>query len=601
MKEPGRSGTALGEPAWLAWVWTVAVLLTAWSFGFTTMQGSDLWWHLAGGRWICQTRTFDFVDSWSFTRHGLPWYNPEWLSQVVFHVWASVLGMTSLVWWKWAVLGGAFFLLFRLLRQVCGSSWAAYLAMFAAAAVGSPFFDIRPQLYTVLGFVAVLAIVVPLRRLWLLPAIFLLWSNLHSGFILGLVALTIGLAAAFFYGETPRRAGALWLSSLAACLINPSGPRALLEPFRFAAASTSPFLRVGEWKPPFEPGGIRSDLYVPALIAFGLSLIVVVAAGLHRKNNGRAIVTSAAIGLVTLVMSLRSRRFIPLFGIAQALLLAPALTLVVRRVIDRASATSWWPRPRLLQIALAVAALLLGSGRLVRFPLSGRAFLYLTAQDSFPVEAMNFVEVNQLAGKVFNFYEWGGYVGLRSEGRLRVFIDGRAGLVFDEATYRRYLQVLGLARGWEDVVWNSDADFVLWPKRRGKQIEALRASGRWRALYSDRVAILLVRAERFPAEAMRPTPDSPWRELSLGWAGSGADHWARAEEHFKRALDAMPNLRSACEGLANVQAKANRMADAEATLDRCQRMFPDPDRRRELLAFFRARPQSARDPDDTSP
>ena len=27
--------------------WWPAVILTCWSFGFTTMQGSDLWWHLA--------------------------------------------------------------------------------------------------------------------------------------------------------------------------------------------------------------------------------------------------------------------------------------------------------------------------------------------------------------------------------------------------------------------------------------------------------------------------------------------------------------------------------------------------------------------------
>jgi hypothetical protein len=40
----------------------LAALLTFWSFGFTTMMGSDLWWHLASGRWIWETRTLNFKD-----------------------------------------------------------------------------------------------------------------------------------------------------------------------------------------------------------------------------------------------------------------------------------------------------------------------------------------------------------------------------------------------------------------------------------------------------------------------------------------------------------------------------------------------------------
>ena len=65
-----------------------------------------------------------------------------------------------------------------------------------------------------------------------------------------------------------------------------------------------------------------------------------------------------------------------------------------------------------------------------------------------------------------------------------------------------------------------------------------------------------------------------------------------AEQHFQRALDLMPNLRSACEWLANVQARSERLAEAEATLDRCQKSFPDPARRRELLTVFRSRAEA---------
>ena len=581
---------AAPEPRSISLRWWPAVILTAWSFGFTTMQGSDLWWHLAGGRWIAQTRTLHFADPFSFTCHGRPWFHPEWLSDLIFYAWATLFGTTALVWWKWGVLVATFGLLFRLLRQIGGHSGAAYLAMLSAAAVGAPFLDIRPQLYTFLGFVVVLSFALPLsRRLWILPLVFLLWANLHSGFLLGLFTIIMVLAISFFYGETPRRAAIIAGTCLLACFINGNGSEAMLWPIRFARDSHSPFLRVAEWLPPYEPGGIRSSLYYPSIAAFVVSLLIVVVSRAYRRQP-RLTLSSVAIGLVTLVLSIRSRRFIPLFGITQSLLLAPALVVVFSWLRQRVlRILPWLDRPRVWPIALPVAALIFSAFRLAPFPLSRNAFLYLTAEDSFPVEAMNFVETNHLEGKVFNLYNWGGYIDWRTEGRLQVFIDGRAGTAFDEKTYRQYLRVMGLYDRWENVVWDSGADFVLWPQRNPQQLENLSRSGRWRPLYSDHVATLLTRTDRPQPEARLPTPDSPWRDVTLGWSASRAHEYATAEGHFRRALQRMPNLRPACEWLAHVQVQSDRLAEAETTLDRCQRMFPEPARRKLLLDLFRAR------------
>jgi hypothetical protein len=223
------------------------------------------------------------------------------------------------------------------------------------------------------------------------------------------------------------------------------------------------------------------------------------------------------------------------------------------------------------------------------YPLSSRAFLYLTSQDSFPVEALNVAEVNQLRGKVFAYYEWGGYVDLRTDGGLQVFIDGRADTVFDDQTYRRYARVHNAAPGWEKVVDDSGADYFLWPRQHHKQIESMQKSGNWRTLYADRVAALLIRADLSSPVPLLPSPDSAWRALALGWRASAAKDWSGATAHFQHALDTMPNLRAACEWLANAQSHNDGMAAAQATLDRCQGLFPDRARRKELLAHFQNR------------
>jgi len=101
------------------------------------------------------------------------------------------------------------------------------------------------------------------------------------------------------------------------------------------------------------------------------------------------------------------------------------------------------------------------------------------------VEALNLIEANHFEGKVFNYYNWGGYIDWRTQGRLQVFIDGRAGTAFDEKTYRQYLAVLACRRAGKTWLGPRKLISFLWPQHSPKQIEQLRKSGHWRVLYSD--------------------------------------------------------------------------------------------------------------------
>jgi len=82
----------------------------------------------------------------------------------------------------------------------------------------------------------------------------------------------------------------------------------------------------------------------------------------------------------------------------------------------------------------------------------------------------------------------------------------------------------------------------------------------------------------------------------LGWAAFRTRDYAAVEGHFQRALQRMPNLRPACEWLADTQSLLGRLAEAEATVERCHRMFPDSERRKQLLDLFRARASASGGP-----
>jgi len=484
------------------------------------------------------------------------------------------------------VLVAAFVMVFLALRKISGNSLAAYLAALLAVATGAPFFDVRPHLYTVLGFAALLHVAVaPSRFRWPVIVGFLFWVNLHGGFLFGLLALSVILLIARLAGEAPRNTLPLWLGCLAAGLANPHGPEAYTFPLRYLFDPQSPYLAVGEWRPPWEAGGVHSVLYYPSVGLFVLAVVAAFVARLHRRQP-RLTFTGMVLGLLALAMSLKSRRFVPLFGIAQGVLLAPVLTIYISRLASRFHIVRWTVFRQYLLPALAA---LLGAWWLHPYPLSSRAFLFLTDEDSFPVEAMNVVEANQISGKVFAFLPWGGYVDLRTNGKLKVYIDGRADAVFDAKTYRRYERVLDLEEGWQDVVDASGAEYFLWPRRQHRHVDTLYESGRWKVLYVDRTAVMLIHADLPRPSSLLPSPESPWREVALGWRAANAKKYAEAEKHFRRALVLMPNLRIACEWLANIHARSDRLAEAEATLKDCRKLFPDPKRYAELLTFFRTR------------
>jgi hypothetical protein len=480
-------------------------------------------------------------------------------------------------------LVGGYVLLFRLLHRLSGSRLGAYAATLFAAAIGAPFLDIRPQLYALPAVALLLdALLVSRRNRRWLPILFLCWVNLHASFMLGLLILTIVLVVEVAWREAWRTKVFLWTACVASCFVNPAGVHALLFPLRYAFDSNSPFRDLNEWRSPWMAGGTQCPLYVPAIIAFAASTAIVFSRPTAR-TNWQLRTTTLMLGLLTLSMSVVSRRFVLHFGLQQALMLSLAgselLSAAAIAVSRRYPITIPGARFGLPAAALGLCALWLRP-----YPLSNKAFLFLSEEDSFPIEAMNMAEANHLGGRTFNYYNWGGYVDYRTDGKVQVFIDGRADTVFDDETYRQYEGVLGLRPGWQDVVDSSGAELVLWPATRASQTNELVRSGRWKTWYRDHVATILVRSHGEQRDVSLDSPESPWRELRLGWTASDVRDWAQAERHFVTALDMMPNLRTACEELVRAKVMGGHRADATSTLERCEADFPDRERYSKMLA-----------------
>lgn len=554
-------------------LWYAAAALTSWSFGYAPVRAGDLWWHLASGRWIVAHHAVAAYDPFGYTSAGRAWVDDAWLSDALLCLWSRAFGLESLAVWKWAALVAGWLLLFRLLVRLSDSYLAGYVAATVGLAVAAPFLDVRPQLVALPCWALVLEGTVGRRPAAWLPLVLAAWANLHASFALGLLTLPLVLAPALRDGSERRRTLVLGALSVGATLLTPYGSQGIARPLLHALAPG--FRGIAEWLPPFEPGGIHSWLY-PYGIATFAGATSALAADPQRRRSAETWV-AIAVGALVLAMSLRSRRFVPLFGMGSTLALALALA--------RPAAALGRRMPALLP---PLAALGLAGWWLAPYPKGLAAFHYLTEDFEFPVDTLDFVEANRLGGNVFAFYGWGGYVDWRTDGRLRVFIDGRGETAFGDETLARYLDVANRRPGWTDVVDRSGADFVLWPRWELADVaETLVHAGHWRVVHEDYTSRLLVRdSVPLPATLTAP-PDSPFRSLAAGMAALQASRFDDARTQLAEALDRAPDLQPACVLLAQVEQLAGNPRAAHATAARCRAAFPDARRDAQLAATLR--------------
>lgn len=574
---------AAAIPGWTRALWYLGAALTFWSFGYTTMRGSDLWWHIAGGRWMWEHGTVWVNDPFSFTAAGKEWLNDAWLSGVSLYLWSEWISVDTLAYWKWLLIIVTWLLLFRLAWRLSGDATSSFLACLLSMSVAAPFLDVRPQLYSFLAWVVLLDMCIarPHPSRWL-PLIMLLWVNLHAGFFLGLICLPVLLLPHFLAGDRSERREVVILAVLAsaACLLNPNGLEVVTRPLLHAFDTQSPFRTLGEWLPPFRPGGIRSPMFPYGIAAFAIGAAVSVWE-VGKNPRDANIPVRIALAALTLVMSLQSRRFVPFFAITEVLVIAPALAGLATVAVRRLPA-----------FAPAVTALALGLWWMSAQPLSTYAFDDLTARDTFPIDTCDFINVNDLSGKTFAYYNWGGFVQMCTNGRMKIFIDGRAETVYDDQTFLDYMKVLQQQPGWQRVVESSDAQYFLWPTNSPAAISALLESAKWRLLYQDTVSVLLARVDLRLPQDFKPTGDTPYHNATLGAQQLRAGRGAEAAPYFERALALNPRMQTACVGLVRSRAMAGQYDAAYTAADRCAAEIPafaNNDGLRKLVDSMRAR------------
>jgi hypothetical protein len=367
-----------------AWAYALALIVLC-----LPVQSPDAWWHLSAGRWIWTHGAIPAADAFSFTRAGAPWIDFEWGFQFLLYPF-GLLGDWGLWSAKALLLTLAFFPVDGLLRDRKTPPLGRALgAAFWAAAILSKA-DLRADLISA-GFFAW-----QLRRLasgkssFLFGfALFAAWANLHAGFALGLALYPAWAFVQRAAGkERPADLGAEAWGALLGTLLNPYG----LSLYTVFVTHALDPVRVGvkEWG----PFSLRYPFQWP--LAAALAAGVGAAWRARRREPGLA---CAAVALTA--ATLYSTRFGVYWPAAAVPLLASAA-------------------PAGVSLA-ALSLIFAGALRAISWEAPYRdAFVARRAVDFVVAERVTLAPL-----RLFNTYEWGGYLGWRLGPQGRVYGDGR--------------------------------------------------------------------------------------------------------------------------------------------------------------------------------
>ncbi|GAC1333583.1 MAG: hypothetical protein NVSMB17_14210 [Candidatus Dormibacteria bacterium] len=463
---------------------------------------TDLWWHLANGRYIL-AHGVPGTDVYSHTAIGHVWVVHEWLSDVAFYLLYAAGGLRVLVLVTALAVAVGMVLVYRGLRTGgLGTTPAVVLAMVLFVA-SVPSFGARPQVINFVLTGALCAVLLryrarPSSRVWWLFPAFIVWANLHSGYIVG-----VGLLAVFTVSEALQVASArvaalrqegvevlrrsdvrrLWLLiplGFLSGLFTPGTYRTLFFAFGTLSSQNIQSFIVEWFSPDFH------QVQGKALLVCLLVLVAGLVATRRGTRSGAADPTYLAWGLVALTLALTSQRHVPIFAIAAAPLLGGAAaglmaTLGVgpRRVRR--------PTPAMarvnvaLLVVLAVVELAFLTSNLRQPVIDG----VVAAVE--PAAATNWMLTHRPRQTLFNNYSFGGWLDWQAAPRYPVFIDGRIE-VYGDRVFNDYLTVESLADGWSEVLERYRVRTIM--VTPGDRLALVLPSRGWTLAYRDRVAVV---------------------------------------------------------------------------------------------------------------
>ncbi|MDO8657623.1 MAG: hypothetical protein Q7K55_02705, partial [Candidatus Levybacteria bacterium] len=438
----------------------------------------DLGRHLRIGEIIWQTHNVPLTNLFSYTYPDFPFINSHWLFELLLYLGQQTIGLQAILVLKVIIFLLSVWLVLKIIPK------NQYLLLpfgfiFLHTLRERP--ELRPEVFSFL-FTALTIYILETKKkfLYFLPFLQLIWVNTHIYFIVGLILQAIYLLSHIRSGKL-KLAGIIFVLSVSASLINPSGLKGLLNPLMYGSnygytivENQTMFL--------LESINFRDPNFLFVKICFGLILISFIIALIKKrfsiKNFGLA-----GFGMTLALMNVRSFPYLALISL-------PA-------VLANFGSAKWHK----LLIWITIPLILLESF----YYLNGDYYKYINSDVSPGIEfkesgkeALDFVLVNNLPQPIFNNFDIGSYITYRGWPKYKIFVDGRPGEYPKEFFQQVYIPMqsdpqkfveIDKQYGFKTIIF-SITDQTPWGKAF---LQSIVKNPDWKTVYIDDFIIILMK------------------------------------------------------------------------------------------------------------
>lgn len=502
------------------------IILFIWvfyAFASIPLFDYDFWWHISTGRDIVETQKIPDADAFSYTSNLPENKNlfPErenfilkqyWLAQVIFYLIYDSVGPKGIIIIRALILTSLLLLVFFRLRRWDVSLHISFIFIFLLFVVAMRNIGERPVLFTIL-FTPLTFIMLERFKdgqkkfLFLLPPLMLLWSNLHGGFIIGIIIIMVfmlgeGLKIIFKRVRYTRHEIVLFYAATTLALvfsgINPTG----WDAFSIAISPQYKFMEKGiqEYASPLflYKENLYPSNYVGWAILFLFPLILIL-------RNKKMDITHIILLLGLFIMSLKTVRYDIYYASIGCMVLGRETDTLLKDILKRRISDRIYTK---MTFAFSILALLSAIFFLFgTYPGKVLDFGIATGY-SVPKAAADFIEKNRIKGNMFNDGGFGGYITWRFYPWKKTFIDTRwlnytvkseAYWIIDAVNS---LQGKKIAEGkiplWERLLEHYNINFAflalfdVYGNVMGI-VPTLNESKKWVPVYSDSISIIFVK------------------------------------------------------------------------------------------------------------
>jgi hypothetical protein len=419
----------------------------------------DLGWHLAAGDLIRDRGNIPLQDPWSFTLEDKRWYNLSWAWDVIASVLFQYTGFSGLIFLVVACAA----VIVGYLTSACLSTGASVTAVgisVFSACLLYPSFATPPNVYvaaapnsaTMLFCVIFYVECLKRTRWFLLPAMMVLWANLHGGFLLGFLIVGIFCCAALL----KRDWGSFKIYSFAglgcfiAIFINPLG----WHIYDGVAATLGHFVQanITEWLSYYEnitvPGNLAAS--IPGI----LYILLFIGFELHFRNSRPIPLEPRLLSWLFLFLGFYQFRYMSFFFIFSTVPLA----LHIDRLLPK----------RLNEYQVQQSLLAAGIIGVCALPLT---FVQIKPALALPEmlseQDARYLQAHFSHARLLNNWNVGGLLIFRTRGAVPVFVDGRGATAYPDALLRDYFKLAEWEidePAWDAVLEKYQIDTVLWVK-----------------------------------------------------------------------------------------------------------------------------------------